>query len=214
MKKYMVADLVKDIAENRAKDLVSQFGITITDAKYLAEMYPSFVDQENIAQLMDRYKCSRLQAEQFYQDYPNSSEWDDVDATAESLNISPLEVESDDVEAYMEIQDLGGSRGKPYSERESSIGKVFIYIYLGKLFLFMKPYNGNPMNYPITREEARAIMSADSFGEYFNQNMRNNDKYSDLPGSWGCVGPNPDSPKRLMTLEDKAKLPKDLQNLI
>jgi hypothetical protein len=74
--------------------------------------------------------------------------------------------------------------------------------------------DGHPANYPIDKSEASTIAGASSFGTYFNQNMRNDDAYSDIPCAWGCIGPDSDSPKRLMSSDDKAKLPQDLQQMV
>lgn len=216
----MIADLIKDITDSyleeralRILDLTERFDITEDDATKIVDNYNYYDDQENIAQIMNRYNCSVEDAEMFYKDYPNPSEWDDVDATAEALGIDPLDVTPDEVEAFSEISDMGGSQG--YYPMDSSLGKGYIYytVECGWCLLLIFA-DGHPANYPISKEEAMSIKSAESLGTYYNQNMRNDDKYSDIPCAWGCIGPDPESPKRLMSAEDKAKLPKALQELV
>lgn len=73
MKKYMVADLVKDIRG----DLINRAKI--------------------------EYDLNDSEAERFVDNYPNQSTWADVEATAESLGVDITDVEDDDVENYMEM---------------------------------------------------------------------------------------------------------------
>jgi hypothetical protein len=73
MKKYMVADLVKDIR-----------GDLINRAK-------------------TEYDLNDSEAERFVDNFPNQSTWADVEATAESLGVDITDVEDDDVENYMEM---------------------------------------------------------------------------------------------------------------
>ena len=73
MKKYMVADLVKDLKEDK------------------------------ILRAMEKYGLNRANAEQFVDNFPNESTWADAEATAESLAVGIEEIEDDDVENYMEM---------------------------------------------------------------------------------------------------------------
>jgi hypothetical protein len=187
MKKYMIADLVKDLKADKAKEdqrLADLWNVTLEELECLREISD------------------------------NEADWDDIMLTAESLEIGICDVTPDDVENVQDIWDLGGSRGNAYVEIGTSLGKAFIYYALGQYYLLVAFDEGNPANYPIEKSEVSLISSASSFGTYFNQNMRTDDKYSDIPGAWGCIGPNSDSPKRLMTPEDKAKLPQDLQQMV
>jgi hypothetical protein len=173
----MIADLIKDITDSyleeralRIKDLTDQFNINEVDATYIVDNYNNYDDQENVAKIMDRYDCSVGNAEIFYKDYPNPSEWDDVDATAEALGIDPLDVTPDEVEAFSEISDMGGSQG--YYPMDSSLGKGYLYYtmtYGWALLLIFA--DGHPANYPISKEEAMSIKSAESLGTYYNQNI-------------------------------------------
>jgi predicted transcriptional regulator len=73
MKKFMVADLVKDLRS----DLINK-------AK-------------------ERYNLNDSEAERFVDNFPNESTWADVEETAESLGLDITDVEDDDVENYMEM---------------------------------------------------------------------------------------------------------------
>lgn len=215
MKKFMVADLVKDLKEDQINQLQYRHpNISRQDIVQIINDYPDQDDQENVCDIIDRYNCNISDAEIFYDTYPNPVEWDDVDTAADALEIDPLDVTPDDIDNLNEIWDLGGSRGEPYKEIDTSIGKAFIYYALGQLYLLIAFDKGNPANYPISKSEAKLLSDADSLGKYYSENMRNNSKYSDLPGSWGCIGPNPDNPKRLATAEDIAKLPTKLQQYV
>jgi hypothetical protein len=221
MKKYMIADLVKDLTdaylEDRAlriKELTDQFNITFSDASKIVDNYNDYDTQDLIAKAMEEYKLNLGDAEMFVDDHPNESEWAEYEDAAEAMGVDITDVEDDDVENLNDIWDLGGSRGKSYFEIDTSLGKAFIYYALGQYYLLVAFDEGNPANYPISKSEVSSISSASSFGTYFNQEIRTDDKYSDIPGAWGCIGPNSDSPKRLMTAKDKAKLPQDLQLLV
>jgi hypothetical protein len=73
MKKYMVADLVKDLRS----DL--------------------------IAKAAEEFNLNDSEAERFVDNFPNQSTWADVEATAESLGVEITDVEDDDVENYMSM---------------------------------------------------------------------------------------------------------------
>jgi hypothetical protein len=73
MKKFMVADMLKDARSdliNRAKE---------------------------------RYDLNDSEAERFVDNFPNESTWADVEEVAESLGVDITDVEDDDVENYMEM---------------------------------------------------------------------------------------------------------------
>jgi hypothetical protein len=219
MKKIMLADLVKDITDSyleeralRIKELLDQFDITKDDATKIVDNYNDYDTQDLIAKAMEEYSLNLGEAEMFVDDHPNESEWADYEAAAEALGVDITDVDDDDVEAMSEIWDMGGSKG--YVELDSDMGKGFIYYTKEYGWALLLLFNdGNPANYPISKDMAREL-SVGSLGKAYNEQMRNNPKYSDLPGSWGCIGDNPDNPKRLGDKSDFAKLPKDLQLLV
>jgi len=190
MKKILIADVIKAVGDER--DLA-------------------------IKEIADIWDISYKEAECLYENYPNEADQRQALETAEALGVDVCDVEDDDVENLNTLWDLAGSQGnQPYSTIESSIGKVhpwYDYV-LKSLMILIIFSDGHPANYPISRSDLAEAVQSGSFGEWFNKNMRNNDRYSDQPGAWGCIGPNPDSPKRLMTAEDKATLPKNLQELV
>jgi len=188
-------------------------------ADVIKASYDEFKDQRDldIKEIADKWDITIDEATYLYENYPNETDQRQVLETAEALDIPITDVEDDDVENLQELWDLAGSQGnQPYSTIESSIGKVHPWYdhVLKSLMILIIFSDGHPSNYPISRSDLAEAVQYGSFGEWFNKNMRNNDRYSDQPGAWGCIGPNPDSPKRLMTAEDKATLPKNLQELV
>ena len=179
MKKYMVADLIKDLKS------------------------------ELIARAQERYNLNDSEAERFVDNFPNESTWADVEETANALEVDITDVEDDDVENVM-------SAGEAKGEIESSLGKVFYWysIALGTYILTTVFDKGNPAQYPISVSELQDIRSSESFGEYFNKNIRANPEYSDKPGACGCIGDDPDKPKRLCTSEDFANMPSELREYV
>lgn len=181
----------------------------------LEDIRLSYLDRPfQIFYLMQEYDINSDEASYLVDNWDNEADWKQVMETAEALGLGIEDVEDDDVDNLNEIQNIGGEPGNSYVEIDTSLGKAFIYYALGQYYLLVAFDEGNPANYPIDKSEVSLISSASSFGAYFNQNMRNSEEYSDMPGAWGCIGPNSDSPKRLMTAEDKAKLPQDLQLLV
>ena len=224
MKKILIADVIKDITDSyleeralRIKELTDQFNITKDDATNIVDNYSDYDVQNLIAKAMEEYSLNLGEAEMFVDDHPNESEWADYEAAAEALGVDITDVDDDDVENLMDLWDLAGSQGnKPYSTIESSIGKVHPWYdpILKSLMVLIIFNDGHPANYPISREDLAEMVNSGSFGKYYSENMRSNSKYSDKPGSWGCIGDDADAPKRLMSAADKAKLPKNLQELV
>ena len=106
MKKYMVADLVKDLRS----DLISR--------------------------AMEEYDLNEGNAEIFVDNFPNQSTWPDVEATAESLGVDITDVEDDDVESYMEMGgtnkgELESSVGKIQWMYDNKVKAYLILMMLG-----------------------------------------------------------------------------------
>jgi hypothetical protein len=186
MKKYMVADLIKAV-EDEAKDE--------RDLAIQSEMDRSDVDGPTAAYLVDNWS--------------SEADRDQVLQAAEDLGVDPQDISDDDVE---NINSAGSAKG----EIESSLGKVFYWysIALGTYILTTVFDKGNPAQYPISVSELQDIRSSESFGEYFNKNIRANPEYSDKPGACGCIGDDPDKPKRLCTSEDFANMPLELREYV
>jgi hypothetical protein len=193
MKKYMVADLVKDLRS----DLIDK-------AK-------------------KRYNLNDSEAERYVDNFPNESDWPDVEATADLYGVDITDVDDDMVEAYLSfseeeiayVMELGGIP-EAKGEIDSSLGKVIYWfnIALGVFILTTVFDEGNPAQYPLTVSELKEIRKAESFGTYFNKNIRANPAYSDKEGSCGCIGDDPDNPKRLCNSLDFAQMPEDLKQYV
>ena len=106
MKKYMVADLIKDLKS----DLVSR--------------------------AMEKYGLNKGNAEIFVYNFPNESTWADVEETAESLGVDITDVEDDDVENYMNMGgenkgELESSVGKIQWMYDNKLKAYLILMMLG-----------------------------------------------------------------------------------
>ena len=165
MKKYMIADLVKDITDSyldqRNEDI-------------LAEMNRSDVDEPTAAYLVDNWS--------------SEADRDQVLQVAESLGLDPQDVEDDDVENYME---MGGAKG----EIESSSGIIqWIYDNKLKAYIVLMMIEENALMYLIDNNMMKEWINSDSAGGYYNDKIRGNKQIesqgesSDVP--CGC-GPNP-----------------------
>lgn len=190
MKKFMVADLVKDLKEDKIKSA------------------------------MDQFDLSRRDAEEFVDNYPNESSWADVAEAAELYGVDITDVDDDMVEASLSFNEEekvylmeNGGIPKAKGELDSSLGKILWWfnIALGTFILTTIFKNGNTAQYPISISELRQVRNADSFGEYFNKNIRGNELYSDKPGACGCIGEDPNRPKRLCNSEDFAQMPQEFK---
>jgi hypothetical protein len=193
MKKFMVADLVKDLRE------------------------------DSILEAMSRYSMNRANATIFVDNFPNKSTWQDVEGTAELSGVDITDVDDDMVEAYLSFNEEekvylmeNGGIPKAKGELDSSLGKILWWfnIALGTFILTTVFKNGNTAQYPISVSELREVRNADSFGEYFNKNIRGNELYSDKPGACGCIGEDPNKPKRLCNSEDFAQMPQEFKSYL
>lgn len=193
MKKYMTIDLVKDIR------------------------------QDLIDKAKERYQMNDSEAERFVDNYPNESAWPDVEATADFYGVDITDVDDDMVEAYLSfnqeekvyLMENGGWK-KAKGSIDTSMGKVLWWfnMALGTFMLTTIFDKGNPAQYPISVSELKDIRSSESFGEYFNKNIRGNSIYSDKDGACGCIGDDPDKPKRLCNSEDFAQMPEEFKSYL
>jgi hypothetical protein len=193
MKKYMVADMVKDVRSDLIDRASKRFSINESESEVLVD------------------------------NFPNEATWPDVEATAELYGVDITDVDDDMVEAYLSfseeeiayVMELGGIP-EAKGEIDSSLGKVIYWfnIALGVFILTTVFDEGNPAQYPLTVSELKEIRKAESFGTYFNKNIRANPAYSDKEGSCGCIGDDPDKPKRLCNSLDFAQMPEDLKQYV
>jgi hypothetical protein len=222
MKKYMIADMVKDLRSDSIKKYIKLYEISESEIREVDDRSKEYflygLDEVQMSDLEKPFQIIYLEKEYqinsdeaFYltDNWDSEAEWRDVMTTAEDLNSGIEDVEDDDVEMVME---LGGVKG----EIESSLGKVFYWynIALGTFILTTIFDEGNPANYPVSTNELKTIKSSQSFGEYFNKNIRANSLYSDKPGACGCIGDDPKKPKKLCTSEDFANMPEEFRAYI
>jgi len=222
MKKFMVVDMVKDARSDSINTYMKRWNISKDDLvkvdKLSKEYYNYNLDKISLSEieypfqiqyLMNKESLNSDEAYYLVDNWDSEAEWLDVMKTAEDLNVGIEDVEDDDVEMVME---LGGVKG----EIESSLGKVFYWynIVLGTYILTTVFDKGNPAQYPVSVSELKEIRSSESFGEYFNKNIRANPAYSDKDGACGCIGDDPDKPKRLCTSEDFANMPEELRQYV
>jgi hypothetical protein len=115
----------------------------------------------------------------------NEADWDDILLTAESLGLSPCEIDYDDVENYLEM----GRENK--GELDSSVGPIQ-WIYDNKLkayiiYMVLDTLEG-PIDimYKLDPDMLREWMNSDSIGEYYNTYIRSNKEIEDPDNSCGC----------------------------
>jgi len=138
MKKFMVADLIKDA-----------LGLSQSEKDYLEANY-------------------------------DQSEWPDVMATAEALDIGIEDVADDDVEEFLST---GGAE-----EMTTSMGNaIFKWDNIAKAYVIYFALEGGIQQYKnVPRDMIIAMKSAESIGQYYNDNLRGNESYEGC----GCK-PNP-----------------------
>ena len=179
MKKYMIADLLKAVEDEQAiertkriKDLLDTYGIAKTDAEYIVDNYSKYTQQDLIATAIEEYNLNMGDAEMFVYDYPNQSEWAELEGIAEELGIDITDVEPDDVE---NINSAGSAKGTI----DTSMGIVkYIYNHPLQTYSILLLVDGNPLMYNnIEPYMMNDMINAESFGSYYNDNLRKNDSY-------------------------------------
>ncbi len=201
MKKFMVADLVKDLKQDQINSLLRDYNITRSDAEYIVDNYRDTNIQDLIAKAMDEYGLNMRNAEEFVKNYPNESAWADVEEVAESLGVDITDVEDDDVENYMEMG--GANKGT----EESSIGPIqWIYDNTLKayiIYMVLETSKGpTDIMYKLSPEMMKDWKDSDSFGEYYNTFIKGNENIEDQDYSCGC-NPNPCEPQQIATFKEK-----------
>ena len=179
MKKYMIADLIKAVEDEQAiertkriKDLLDTYGIAKTDAEYIVDNYSKYTQQDLIATAIEEYNLNMGDAEMFVDDYPNQSEWAELEGIAEELGVDITDVEPDDVE---NINSAGSAKGTI----DTSMGIVkYIYNHPLQTYSILLLVDGNPLMYNnIEPYMMNDMINAESFGSYYNDNLRKNDSY-------------------------------------
>jgi hypothetical protein len=182
----MLADLMKDVVDSyleeralRIKEILDQFNITEDDATKIVDNYSNYDTQDLIATAMETYDLNLSDAEMFVDDYPNESEWAELEGIAEELGVDITEVEPDDVEAIN--SGGGGSRG----EIESSSGPIRYKYILGLGYMIHLVLNGKDIMYQNIEPDVMSDwINADSAGNYYLDNIRS--KVRDDQELCGC----------------------------
>ena len=167
MKKYLVADLVKDLRE----------------------------DQINRA--MEQFDLNRANAEIFVDDFPNESTWADVEEVAESLGVDITDVEDDDIENYMSLGrankgELESSIGPIQWIYDNTLKAYLVLAYL----TFELGKEPKEVMYKLNPDQFRNWFNSKSIGEYWNDNIRANTEIEDDEWACGC-NPNPCDPQKV-----------------
>ena len=141
MKKYMVADLMKDITS----DLISR-------AK-------------------EEFDLNDANAAIFVNDYPNESDWPQVVNAADALNLDIMDISPDDVER---INSAGSAKGLI----DTSMGIVkYIYNHPLQTYSLLLVLDRELVYNNIEPDMMNDMINAESFGSYYNDNLRNNESY-------------------------------------
>ena len=174
MKKILIADVIKDITDSyleeralRIKELTDQFNITKDDATNIVDNYSDYDTQYLIAKAMEAYRLNLGDAEMFVDDYPNESEWAELEGIAEELGVDITDVEPDDVEA------INSGPGSAVGKIESSAA-TFVYklaIGTGLYYLWATFPGGEVVAYQnLEPYDIKGII--DNGGAYYVSNIR------------------------------------------
>jgi predicted AlkP superfamily phosphohydrolase/phosphomutase len=186
MKKFMVADLVKDLRSDLVKQYLNKYNLSQFDIKEInnisQEYYVDDLSKIDIQDLEYPFKMVYLMKtenyglnsdESFYlvENWDNEAEWKDVMSTAEALELGIEDISDDDVEEYLST---GGTE-----ELDTSMGNaIFKWDNVAKAYILYIALEGGIQQYKnITRNMILAMKSADSIGSYYNDNLRKNDSY-------------------------------------
>jgi len=155
MKKVLIADLVKASQEEQLKE-----------------------DQR----LADLWNVTLFELECMKEISPNEADWDDIIATAESLNSDICDITEDDVWNYVDM----GRENK--GELESTVGpiqwlydnKAKVYIVYMIVTTMSKPRD---IIYNIEPDVMKEWINSESMGEYWNEFIRSNSDIEDAAKS-------------------------------
>jgi hypothetical protein len=141
MKKYMIADMMKDITS----DL--------------------------IAKAKEEFDLNDANAEIFVNDYPNEADWPQVANAADALNLDIMDISPDDVE---NINSAGSAKGSI----DTSMGIVkYIYDHKLQTYTILLLLDRELVYKNITPDMMNDMINADSFGSYYNDELRENEDY-------------------------------------
>ena len=182
MKKYMVADLIKDLKEDQIKYLLDNYNITRSDAKYIVDNYRNQYEQQAISEAMDSLDLNIRDAEEFFKNYPNQSDWPQVADAAEALGVGITDVTPDDVESINAVE--GTAVGKIESSAATFVYKLSIGTGLYSLWATFP--NGKVVMYQnLEPDKIKGII--ENGGAYYVNNIRIDSEKPDRSNPYvGC----------------------------
>ena len=127
--------------------------------------------EENVQYLIDTYGVSKEEAVYMADNWDNDAEWNDVMDAAQNLELPITDITDDEVEEY---QQTGGA-----DEIETSMGNViFKWDNIAKAYVIYLALDGGVQQYKnVPRDMVKSMKDSDSFGSYYNDNLRGNDSY-------------------------------------
>ena len=127
--------------------------------------------EANVQYLMDQYGLSEEEAAYLAENWNNDAEWNDVMDTAQNLEIPLTDVTDDDVEEYQATGLV--------DKIETTMGNaLFRWDNVAKAYIIWLALEGGIQQYKnVPRDIISNIQKADSFGSYYNDNLRGNESY-------------------------------------
>jgi len=189
MKKIMIADVIKDISDSyleeralRIKELTDQFNITKDDATNIVDNYNNYDTQDLIAKAMENYDLNLGDAEMFVDDYPNESDWAQVEEAANALNLDITDISPDDVESMDQVE--ATAVGKIESSAATFVYKLAIGT--GLYYLWATFPDGKVVMYQnLEPDKIKGII--DNGGAYYVSDIRIDSKEPDRSNPYvGC----------------------------
>jgi hypothetical protein len=159
MKKLLVEDIYKAVMSERDKEII---------------------------RIMDEFDVNEDEAEYLYDNYPNDSDKDEAIDAADQLNTDLENIEDDDIEAKNSEAGIAG-------EINTSMGTVeyFWDVDSKEYFVHMeiqdKDDKYKDLIYIVDNQTMDEWSTADSAGEYYNENVRGNIAFEDPINSCGCA---------------------------
>jgi hypothetical protein len=183
MKKYMIADMVKDLRSDSIKRYIKLYKISESEIREVDDRSKEYflygLDEVQMSDLEKPFQIIYLEKEYqinsdeaFYltDNWDSEAEWRDVMTTAEALNAGIEDIDDDDVENYMSMG------GEAKGELESSVGLIqWLYDNKLKVFIVYLLLDGNKrMLYSLNKDQMNDWKDSDSMGEYYNMYIRSN----------------------------------------
>jgi len=129
------------------------------------------VTSDLIARAKEEFDLNDANAAIFVNDYPNESDWPQVANAANALNLDIMDISPDDVER---INSAGSAKGLI----DTSMGIVkYIYNHPLQTYSLLLVLDRELVYNNIEPDMMNDMINAESFGSYYNDNLRNNESY-------------------------------------